>query len=64
MVTTRERSLTASVCSDYPEEQVEEEQHVFHAADAAASHGRTDKNCKNTASEVFYRGRTYKTSCY
>ena len=27
------------VCNNHPEEQVEKEEHVLHAADAATSHG-------------------------
>lgn len=33
-------------CCNYPKEQVEEEEHVFNAADAAASHDCTDRHCK------------------
>lgn len=40
MVTSKEHFLTLCVCvwSNYPEEQVEEEEHVFNATDATTSH--------------------------
>lgn len=38
--------LTVCVCRIYPEEQVEEKEHIFYAADATTSHGSIDKRCK------------------
>lgn len=43
------RQLSAKVCvcvCVYPEEQVEEEEHVFDAADATTSHDWINKYCK------------------
>lgn len=37
-LTSKKGFLTQCVCSNYPEKQVEEEEHVFNAADATASH--------------------------